>query len=502
MHNNNRDVVPFKIDEYDYDIRIARRVGIKRQYYPQPWKVRKYVEITGDRVMKKYSSPDIYWDRIVEIEYIGEDDTYDLHVMKNHNFVIDGVVVHNSTITALKALWRAWTRDDEVILVVSPTFRQSQLLFNKIRANILREDLILSDVDRLTMHNIEFNNGSSIHCLPAVQENIRGFTATMIIVDEAAFVDEEVFAAIEPALAVKDGTLILLGTPFEPSGYFYRAWTSPGWSKYHVTSYDNPYIKKEFIEQFKVSHSEIEFKREILGEFVESDIDSLFTLDMVQKVMKLAKLNRPQEGYRYVMGVDLARFGSDWTAVAVLGVREGEEEDYENAVIEMHGLYKRQKRPLNETLGWLLDLDRKWNPDYIYVDANGLGAGVFDIMKEKLGGKVKDVQVRGKERVDMYLEAKRLIEEGRVLLIKDNDLLAHFLNYEVRYRSDGQIRVIKKPDGHDDLADATIYAIWGIVKEMHFGNRVYVADFDLEQLFDKMYQAESKRTGPVFWMGW
>lgn len=410
---------------------------------------------------------------------------------------VAGRQVGKSTITALKAVWKAWTHDDETILIVSPTFRQSQLLFRKIRNFIMKEELVFSDIDRLTMHNIEFANGSSIHCLPAVQENIRGYTATMVIVDEAAFVDEEVFAAIEPALAVRDGTLILLGTPFEPKGYFYNAWMSPGWSKYHVTSFDNPLVSKEFIEQYKASHPEIKYRREILGEFVESGQDNLFTVEMVQRVMKLPKLNRPQKGYRYVMGVDLARFGNDWTAVAVLGIKDGE--PLEDAVVEMHGLYKRQKRPLNETLGWLLDLDKKWNPEYIYVDANGLGAGVFDMLVEKLGSKVKDVQVRGQERVEMYMEARRLIEEGRVLLIDDKDLLLHFLNYDIKYRSDGKIRVVKRPDGHDDLADATIYALWGLVKEMHFGNRVYVADFDLEELFEKINNAELRKAGPIIW---
>lgn len=415
---------------------------------------------------------------------------------------VAGRQIGKSTIVALKALWQAWCFPNQVILVVAPTFRQSKILFDKIRAFIMKEDLIFSDVVKLTMHDIAFKNGSSIHCLPAVQENIRGYTADMIIVDEAAFVQDDVFTAIEPALAVKDGTLILLGSPYTPSGYFYRAWTSPGWSKHHVSSMDNPLIKKEYIERFKAEHTEIEFRREILGEFVEETEETLFSLDSVQNAMKLKRTGGPVPGYRYFMGVDLARFGKDMTAVVVIGVKEGAEED---APFEMHGLYYRQKRPLNETIGWILDLNQKWKPEKIFVDATGLGAGVYDVLVEKLGSIVEDVKVSGRERVEMYMTARRLLEEGKLLLINDSKVLEHFLNYEIKYSSDGRIRVIKKPDGHDDISDATVYAVYGAVMTIGYGQRVYVPEFDLDELIDKINRIEMEAGGDLdyrrYW-GW
>ena len=406
---------------------------------------------------------------------------------------VAGRQIGKSTIVALKALWRAWTHENQVILVIAPTFRQSKILFDKIRSFLMNEDLIMNDVVRLTMHDIVFKNGSSIHCLPAVQENIRGYTADMIIVDEAAYVPDEVFTAIEPSLAVKDGTLVLLGSPYTPSGYFYRAWTSSDWSKYHVSSYKNPLIRKEWIEKYRASHTEIEFRREILGEFVEETEEGLFSLDAVRRAMKLKRTGSPVPGYRYFMGVDLARFGKDMTAVVLIGVKEGDEE----APFEMHALYYRQKRPLNETIGWLLDLNMKWKPEKIFVDANGLGAGVYDVLVEKLGSMVNDVKVSGRERVEMYMTTKRLLEEGKLLLINDSKLLEHFLNYEVKYTSSGKIRVIKKPEGHDDISDATVYAVYGAVMTLGYGQRVYVASFDLDELTDKITEIETKAYGDV-----
>jgi len=39
---------------------------------------------------------DIYWDKITSIEYIGEEMTYDLTIENTHNFIANGILVHNS----------------------------------------------------------------------------------------------------------------------------------------------------------------------------------------------------------------------------------------------------------------------------------------------------------------------------------------------------------------------------------------------------------------------
>jgi replicative DNA helicase len=39
---------------------------------------------------------DVFWDEIIEIEYDGKEDVYDMSVPGTHNFIADGLVVHNS----------------------------------------------------------------------------------------------------------------------------------------------------------------------------------------------------------------------------------------------------------------------------------------------------------------------------------------------------------------------------------------------------------------------
>jgi len=62
------------------------------------------IQTEGEYAFAMVSSPglpfetesDIYWDKIVSIEYVGEKQTYDLTIPETHNFVANDIIVHNS----------------------------------------------------------------------------------------------------------------------------------------------------------------------------------------------------------------------------------------------------------------------------------------------------------------------------------------------------------------------------------------------------------------------
>ena len=59
-------------------------------------------------------------------------------------------------------------------------------------------------------------------------KTIRGFSSPrLIVVDEAAFVLDETYAALVPMLAASpEGRIALLSTPFLQQGFFYEAGTA------------------------------------------------------------------------------------------------------------------------------------------------------------------------------------------------------------------------------------------------------------------------------------
>ena len=70
----------------------VRTRGLSRQ------QLQKLADWSGDEELNQYATSDLWWDEIVSIEPIGEEETFDLTVPLHHNFVADDLVVHNSAL--------------------------------------------------------------------------------------------------------------------------------------------------------------------------------------------------------------------------------------------------------------------------------------------------------------------------------------------------------------------------------------------------------------------
>ena len=80
-----------------------------------------------------------------------------------------------SSVSAFLALHEALYRPPALVLLLSPTLRQSQELFRKIKAAY---GALERDVDRVAEESalrLEFTSGSRIVCLPGKEATIRGF---------------------------------------------------------------------------------------------------------------------------------------------------------------------------------------------------------------------------------------------------------------------------------------------------------------------------------------
>jgi phage terminase large subunit-like protein len=154
-----------------------------------------------------------------------------------------------STMTAVIALHRALYHPGSLILCLAPALRQSQELFGKVLDfyRDLGRPVSPQGERRLSL---ELENGSRIVTLPGSEKTIRGFSGTsLLVLDEAARVDDELYFAVRPMLAVSGGALMMLSTPYGKRGVFYEEWTSGrGWERYEVPASQCPRIPEEFLE--------------------------------------------------------------------------------------------------------------------------------------------------------------------------------------------------------------------------------------------------------------
>src|SRR5215813_12014128 len=148
-----------------------------------------------------------------------------------------------STVVSALALHTALFTPGSLVLLLSPSQRQSAEIFRKV----LEADNALGHpipaVYR-TQLRLELGNGSRVLCLPGREETIRSFGGVdLLVLDEAARIRDELYRSVRPMLAVSQGRLIALSTPFGRRGWFYHEWAGSGpWRRFRVTWRDCPRI--------------------------------------------------------------------------------------------------------------------------------------------------------------------------------------------------------------------------------------------------------------------
>jgi hypothetical protein len=155
-----------------------------------------------------------------------------------------------STVTALLAVHTALYEPGALVLLLSPSLRQSQELFRKA-LDVYRGLEHPVPIEAESALRLELVGGSRIVSLPGKEATIRGFSGVRLLaIDEAARVPDELYFTIRPMLAVSGGRLVALSTPFGTRGWWYEAWRSPEpWVRFKVPAQDCPRISPEFLAE-------------------------------------------------------------------------------------------------------------------------------------------------------------------------------------------------------------------------------------------------------------
>ena len=191
-----------------------------------------------------------------------------------------------STTAAALALHRAIFYPGSLVLLVSPSLRQSGELFRKVIAHLraLEQEPKGSESNK---QSLALANGSRIVSLPGTEGTIRGFSgADLIVEDEAARVDDDLYFAIRPMLAVSGGRLVLMSTPHGKRGHFFEAWENGGdeWKRIEIPASKCPRITSAFLEEERRQMGDWWFRQEYGCEFVATT-DQVFDYDLVMSAL-------------------------------------------------------------------------------------------------------------------------------------------------------------------------------------------------------------------------
>jgi phage terminase large subunit len=221
-------------------------------------------------------------------------------------------------------------------------------------------------------------------------EALQGFhgSRVCVIVDEASGVGEPMWAAIEGLLAGGETRLLAIGNPLKTSGSFFDAFgvNAADWHQITISAFATPnwtgervpravakrLVSKKWAERVaKRGIDSPDYQVRVLGNFPSESDDGVISLGDLER----AHQQSFEPGLPLVIGVDVARFGSDHT---VLAVREGNR-------IRVAESY--QGRDLMQTSGHVTALARRMeqrtgHKPTIVIDDTGLGGGLTDRLRE------------------------------------------------------------------------------------------------------------------------
>ncbi len=188
-----------------------------------------------------------------------------------------------STVAGAKAIWQMVSKPACLVVVASPSKKQSAEMVLKISEMVAKAGL-RARRDGVFEVSILLPNGSRLVGLPGREATVRGLSrASLVLIDEASRVSDEMYRALRPMLILERGSVWLMSTPWAKRGFFYEAWAYGGeaWERYSVKATECPRISAEALEEERKQWTAEEFQREFMAEFMRDEA-SAFDAELVE----------------------------------------------------------------------------------------------------------------------------------------------------------------------------------------------------------------------------
>jgi hypothetical protein len=313
-------------------------------------------------------------------------------------------------------------------------------------------------------------------------ENMQGFHEDnmLFVVDEASGIKDNIMEAILGTLTGENNKLLMCGNPTRSSGIFFDSHNGRrgNFIVHRVNSEDSPRTNKENISALANAYGRDSnvYRVRVLGEFPVNEDDVFISLQMAEQAVN----TEPDISGKISFGVDVARFGSDKTVIAM---KEGNSITFPTV---------RQGQNLMQTVGDIVALYReslRIRPKYsgnitVNIDDTGLGGGVTDRLKEvvreeqltrmevvpvNFGGKITDKNAAdnyGNFGTWLWAMLRDGLRDGVLALPNNTELIAELSTRKYTINSTGKIVLegkdeMKKRGLHSpDLGDAAALACY------------------------------------------
>jgi hypothetical protein len=374
-----------------------------------------------------------------------------------------------TVVAAQTVLWAAACFPDALVITTSATIRQvAQQLWAEIHRLCVKARRPLGGELLGTELRFLKTGSRAIGFATDDPGRFEGFHAKriLVIIDEAKSVPQEIFDAVERVLSAGGWVrLLVISTPGGPVGPFYNIFARQGhlYSLHHISAYDSPFIRREWIEERKREWGEESplFQSAVMGEFPTSAQDG--AVIQLAHLLRLQKHPPEPSGSELRAGIDLAAGGGDETVVAVFRGNQ------------QVGLECWREVDTMATVGKIIEIIRRFGVPHsnVNIDADGLGGPIVDRLRELRhefvaihnGGEPQNKDRFVNAAAEMLSDLARIIELGEVALFTDDTLTAQLTSRRRKPRSDGRVQLESKEDMRrrglpsPDRADAVALAL-------------------------------------------
>jgi len=397
------------------------------------------------------------WDEITILSPHGTAQTWDLTVADNHNFIAQGFVVHN-TEAMVQRLLRAQSIRPGMYWWVGLSWKSASMK----RAWRLLVDLCSQAIrasgerpgNRINRSNFEISlpNGTNIWLRTAERpESLAGEGIMGAVVDEFTLMPELIWTEyLEGTLLDYNGWVMFVGVPKGRNwgAFLYeKAKSRNGWKTWHFTTYDNPFISHDAINEVRDNTPERIFRQEYMA-LVIDDAGSVF-----RGIMAIATAH-PQEaaieGHVYVMGVDWARV-NDYTVFAVI----------DTTLNEM--VYLDRFNQIDYHLQ-TLRFKNTWNlfkPMYTVAEKNNMGDPLIEDLQSQ-GYPIKAFATTQGSKDAIIKGLSLAFEQQTLRIIPDDILIGELQSYEMEQTASGAWKYSAPSGMHDDTVMALALAFSGV----------------------------------------
>jgi phage terminase large subunit len=358
-------------------------------------------------------------------------------------------------------LWFLYCFPESRVITTATTFSQVRdLLWREI--NNLHGKAQFPLGGQLLQTRIELEDGRFAVGLSAKPENKESFQGhhaqhILLVFDEASGVPEPIYEAGEGYMTTAGAKQLLIGNPTRTQGTFFDAFNSrlDEYNQIHISALDSPAFTREKVPEDVaarlVSPEWVEERRKwegtplwdirVAGEFPEEDDNTVFPMSLLRAAQENELPGTAPGQY----GCDIARMGEDQTAIY---------RDRGGVIREVKVVGKQDTMA---TTGLIAKLLRLRGDVPAQIDAVGVGAGVYDRLREQnlpafefnAGSKPIDTDRFINRRAEVFWSLRERMEDEEVDLPperEDDDLIAQLGSLRFFLDSRGRIGIESKEE--------------------------------------------------------